>query len=78
MASERLTNTTRRLAEYYAAETAILAGQSYTMGSRSLTRANISWVQKQIKEFEDEIEELKAAEGGRGRRKSFRITPRDL
>lgn len=38
-----------QLAAYLAAETAILSGQEYKMGSRSLTRADLSSVQEGIK-----------------------------
>lgn len=76
--SERLQRTQKRLDLYYAAEEAILSGQSYTIGSRSLTRANLMWVRLQITELEKLVDELKAAEAGKGRRKSYRITPRDL
>lgn len=78
MESEELQTARRRLSEYYAAETAILAGQSYSIGSRSLTRANLAWVKGQIDMLENKVEELKAMGNGKGRRRAFRITPRDL
>ena len=37
-----------RLAQYYAAEKAILSGQSYTIGNRTLTRAQLSTVRAAI------------------------------
>lgn len=37
-----------RLAQYYAAEKAILSGQSYTVGNRTLTRANLAAVRAAI------------------------------
>lgn len=37
---------------YYDAEEKILQGQSYSIGSRSLTRANLKEVQDKIKELE--------------------------
>lgn len=37
-----------RLAQYYAAEKAILSGQSYTIGTRTLTRAQLSTVRAAI------------------------------
>ena len=40
--------TRRRLEEYLRAESAILAGQSYTIGDRSLTRADLKAVQEKI------------------------------
>lgn len=38
----------QRLAKYIEAEEAILAGQSYEIGSRKLTRANLKEVQEMI------------------------------
>lgn len=37
-----------RLAQYYAAEKAILSGQSYTIGNLTLTRAQLSTVRAAI------------------------------
>ncbi|WP_295163405.1 DUF6148 family protein [Selenomonas sp. F0473] len=37
-----------RLAEYLAAERAVLSGQSYTIGNRTLTRANLSTIRAAI------------------------------
>ena len=50
----------RRLEQYLLAESAILSGQSYTIGDRSLTRADLKAVQEKI---EDLLTELNA--GGR-------------
>ena len=76
--NERLVKTKERLNAYYEAELAVLAGQSYTVGSRTLNRANLAWIRQQIKELENLSEELESAASGKGRRKAFRITPRDI
>lgn len=78
MALSLLDRAKQRLDLYYEAEKAILAGQSYTLGSRSLTRANLMWVRLQIKELENQVAELESQAVGKGRRRAFRITPRDL
>lgn len=78
MIIERLAKTEARLAVYYEAELAVLSGQAYTIGTRSLTRANLSLIKEQIESLEIKVEELKAQANGNGRRKAFRITPRDL
>jgi hypothetical protein len=78
MVNERLEKAKERLSAYYEAELAVLAGQSYSIGSRSLTRANLAWIRTQIDNLENQVEELKAMAEGKGRRKAFRITPRDL
>ncbi len=56
------------------AELAVSTGQSYTIGSRQLQRANISEIRKQIQYWRNEIAHLK----GSGRRKVTRVIPRDL
>lgn len=64
---------------YYDAESAILGGaQSYTIGSRQLTRASLSALQKEIKELENMEDELKNMLCGAGARGSYRVIPRDL
>jgi len=78
MISERLARAEARLTIYYDAELAVLAGQAYTIGTRSLTRANLSLIKEQIDNLENQVEELKSQAEGKGRRKAFRITPRDL
>jgi hypothetical protein len=63
--SELLTERRSELADVKAAIKMILGGaQSYTIGSRSLTRANLAELRKWKKELEDEIAALT---GGSGR-----------
>ena len=42
-----------RLKKYIEAEETILAGQSYTIGNRTLTRANLATVEKVIQDLID-------------------------
>lgn len=42
-----------RLKKYIEAEEAILTGQSYTIGNRTLTRANLATVEKVIQDLID-------------------------
>lgn len=42
----------RRYELYIAAEEAVLSGQSYTIGNRSLTRANLSEIRDAIDDLE--------------------------
>jgi hypothetical protein len=63
--AERLAERREELANVKAAIRTILGGaQSYTIGSRSLTRANLAELRKWQKELEDEIAGLT---GGSGR-----------
>lgn len=50
-----------RLEQYKEAERKILKNQSYTVGTRTYTRANLKWVQKGISDLE---KALAAASGG--------------
>lgn len=78
MASERLEKAKERLKTYYEAELAVLSGQAYTIGSRSLTRANLKDIKDSIKYLENLVDELESAAAGKGRRKVFGIIPRDI
>lgn len=53
-----------RLAEYMAAETAVLSNQSYQIGERSLTRANLAQIREGIEYWDGRVKSL--ARGGRG------------
>lgn len=58
-----------RLELYYEAERRILSGaQSYTIGNRQLTRANLAEIRKTINELEDELEILAGNSRGASRR----------
>jgi hypothetical protein len=71
---DMLIKTKERLGLYYQAEASVLSGQSYTIGSRSLTRANLAEIRKAIFDLEKRVKELESG----GKRKAYRITPRDL
>lgn len=76
---ERLKVYKARLDLYYKAEQAILEGaQSYSIGSRHLTRADLAEIRKMITTIEDGIDELEAELAGGGRRKCIRVIPRDV
>lgn len=65
----------RRLEEYYLAESKILRSQSYSMGSRQLTRADLSAVQDEIKELEAALDALEVH--GTTKRRTRRAVPLD-
>lgn len=61
MAGITLEIAEQRLADYLAAELAVLGGQSYTiMGSRSMTRANLAEIREGIRFWRSEVQELEA------------------
>lgn len=64
-----------RLKLYYEAEEKILNSQSYTLGSRTLTRADLAAVQNMIRKLESEVSTLESR--GTTKRRSARIIPLD-
>lgn len=67
-----ITTVTARLEMYYEAERQILAGaQSYAIGNRQLTRANLAEIRKTISALEDELENLAGKSRGVSRRVVF-------
>lgn len=65
----------RRLEEYYLAESKILRSQSYSLGSRQLTRADLSTVQAKIKDLESALDVLETY--GTMKRRMRRAVPMD-
>lgn len=62
---------TERLELYYEAERKVLRGQSYTLGNRQLTRANLAEIRRAIKELESELEQMKGRSRGFSKRVVF-------
>ena len=60
---------------YYEAEEAVLLNQEYSIGTRSLKRADLSTIRAAIRELEGQIELL---ENSGGQNKAFRLIPRDI
>lgn len=76
---EKISKKRQRLEMYYAAEEAVLgAAQSYSIGGRSLTRANLADIRNMIDQLEKEITVLEAREAGKCPRKAFGVVPRDI
>lgn len=64
---------------YYQAEEAILSGaQSYSMGSRNLTRANLAEVRSTIEYLIKQIEVEEARAKGKGKMRVMGGVPRDI
>ena len=75
----RLNLYKERLELYIKAEASILEGaQSYSIGSRHLTRADLAEIRKMISTLEDGIDELESQLSGGSRRKCIRVIPRDV
>lgn len=59
------------------AEKAIATAQSYTIGSRNLTRANLSEVIRRIKYWEEKEAEIEMRAQGKRLRRTKQFIPRD-
>ena len=66
-----------KLNTWLAAEEAIATGQSYQMGTRMLTRANLAAVRNEIEYWAGKLAEAEAAEQRGGRNRIFQFVPRD-
>lgn len=58
------------------AEKAVATGQSYKIGTRSLTRADLSDIADRIKYWRNEVARLESGAGGGAR--VLRAVPRDI
>ena len=75
----RLETLETRLSQYIACESAILGGaQSYSIGPRNLTRANLAEISAMIKYLEKEIDNESAKLRGKARNRMFGVIPRDF
>lgn len=76
MAWITLEEAKKNLQLWLEASQAVAAGQSYTIGTRSLTRASLRQIMDMIAYWRKEVAALEAAETGRSR--VYRGVPRDL
>ncbi len=72
---ERLERYKKRLEMYYRAEEAVLLNQEYTIGTKSLKRADLSTIRAAIKDLEGQITSLEIMDG---KNKAGRFIPRDI
>lgn len=68
----------RKLETWIAAEEAIATGQRYQIGTRSLTRADLEDVRKEMEYWAGRLAEAEAEERANGRNRAYRFVPRDL
>lgn len=78
MADTRLEHAKTRLEAYYAAELAVLSGQEYRIGSRSMRRADLSEIREAISSLESLVTDLEAKAAGKGARRVLSVIPRDF
>lgn len=78
MAAITLETAKRHLDMWLEAETQVAINQSYSIGGKSFTRANLSEIRNQVKYWSDKVEELQNIAKNKGRNRVYRIVPRDL
>lgn len=79
MIEKRLQFHTERLDKLYAAYNALLnsGAKSYRLDDRELTRFDLDKLSEEIKDAEQQVEELTALLNGQSARKAFGVIPRD-
>lgn len=76
--AKRLERLKEALDKYYDAEiTLIEGGQQYSLGSRSLTRANLAEIRRAIVDLEKQIDRLTAELNGSSRNLQIAVIPID-
>lgn len=68
----------QKLQTWLDAEEAIATGQSYQIGTRMLTRADLKQVREQMEYWAGKLAEAEAEEETGGRNRAYRFVPRDL
>lgn len=71
-----LTEAQTLRAAYFSALEALASGKSYTIGSRTLTRADERWVEEQFNKYDGIVEALES--GRTAGVRVVRAVPRDL
>jgi len=64
MAGITLAQAEAQLSAWLDASTAVAQGQSYTIGARSLTRADAKEIREQIDYWENKVQKLSSGSGG--------------
>ncbi len=78
MAGITLEVAQKHLEEWLEAELSVTTGQSYTLGSRTLTRANLTEIRNSIDYWNKKVIALDNIKKVGGRNKIKRVVPRDL
>lgn len=78
MAGITLEIAEQKLNTWLEAEEVVSTGQGYTIGSRTLTRANLTEIGNRIKYWNNMVAKLENTAKNHGRNKVRRVVPRDL
>ena len=68
----------RKLNTWLAAEEAVATGQSYQIGSRMLTRADLKQIRSEMEYWAEKLAQAEAEETTGGRNRTYRAVIRDL
>lgn len=78
MAGITLEIAQKHLEEWLEAELRVTTGQSYTIGSRTLTRANLTEIRNSIDYWNKKVVALENMQKRGSRNRIYRAVPRDL
>jgi len=75
---ESILTAKKHLNAWLTAELEVTTHQSYTIANRSLTKANLSEIRKQIQFWQNEVAKLENTKKRGGRNRIYQVIPRDL
>ncbi len=78
MAGITLETAKKHLDAWLEAEMTVTTGQSYTIGSRTLTRANLTEIRNAIEYWNGKVNQMENVKRTGGRNRVRRVIPRDL
>ncbi|MBQ0067547.1 MAG: hypothetical protein KBS60_05155 [Phascolarctobacterium sp.] len=78
MAGITLETAQKHLDAWLEAEMAVTNAQSYTIGSRTMTKANLTEIRNAIEYWQGKVSALENAQKYGGRNRVRRVVPRDL
>lgn len=78
MAGITLETAQRHLDEWIEAEVAVASAQSYKIGSRAMTKADLAEIRNTIDYWNKKVVELENVKKRGGRNRAYRTVPRDL
>ena len=68
----------KKMNTWLAAEEAVATGQSYQIGTRTLTRADLKQIREELEYWGKKLAEAEAEEKSGGRNRMYRFLPRDV
>jgi len=78
MAAWTLEQAKQHLNAWMEAELKVTTGQSYTIGTRQLTRAGLGEISEKIKFWANEVQKIETQQKNKGTNRVYRVVPRDL